>query len=434
MEEKVGFLSKKNKKALIIGIDGLPRELLLERIDKGDMERLKRILDDGYLVHPMKASLPDISSVSWTSFMTGRNPGEHGIFGFTHLKQGSYELHFPNSTDIKVPPFWQALARMGKVKRTLVLNLPNTYPALPIDGLLVSGFVSVDFEKAVYPASYIPFLKGMNYIIDVEAEKARKDKKGLYEDILESLSIRGRTALALFEREPWDLFVFCITETDRLHHFYFDEKDTGTFERVYRMIDETIFDLYRAAQKKWRDGFLFLILSDHGFSLQRKEVNLNAYLRQTGQLRTDPTKKYYDQITPGTSAFAMDPGRIYVHTQRKFPRGEIDPRETKQVRERLKALLFDLRDESGDAVIASVFEREEIYRGPYTEDGPDLVCLPARGYDLKGNMRKQEVFTTDIFKGMHTWDNALLIAPAGIKVEGVVNIEYPAKIIMDYYV
>lgn len=55
------------KKALIIGIDGLPRDLLVAMIEKGVMEGLGAILDTGYRIHSMKASLPDISSVSWTS-------------------------------------------------------------------------------------------------------------------------------------------------------------------------------------------------------------------------------------------------------------------------------------------------------------------------------------------------------------------------------
>jgi predicted AlkP superfamily phosphohydrolase/phosphomutase len=429
----VKFFTKKNKKALVIGIDGLPRELLIRLIEKGILEGVKTILNTGYLIHPMHASLPEISSVSWTSFMTGRNPAEHGIFGFTHLQPGSYQLHFTNSKDIKAPTFWQILSRTGKVKKALILNLPNTYPAFPINGLLVSGFVAIDFEKAVYPSSYIPFLKKLNYIIDVDAEKARKDKPALYQDILQSLSTRGNVSRRLFDQEPWDLFLLCITETDRLHHFFFDEKDTTTFEKVYKQIDRIIVDLYQTAKKKWGEEFLFIIVSDHGFSLLIKEVNLNAYLNQQGMLIFDLTKDYYERISPGTSAFAMDPGRIYIHYEKKFPRGTIRPDEGKQIKEKLKQILLDLRDANGEPVIRSIFEKEEIYQGPYLEDAPDLLCIPHSGYDLKGNVRKEEIFTVDIFKGMHTWDNAVLVSPAQIGIDSPINIEFPAKIIIDYY-
>ena len=427
------FFSKNQKKVLVIGIDGLPQDLLIGMMDKGVMKGLRSIMESGYRVHPMKASLPEISSVSWTSFMTGVNPGEHGIFGFTHLEPHSYKLHFTNSKDIQAPTFWQILSKNRKVKKTLVINVPSTYPAFPIEGLLVSGFVAVDFEKAVYPSSYIPILRDMNYIIDVEAEKARKDKKGLYADILQSLSVRRKVFLDLFHRETWDLCVFCITETDRLHHFFFDEKETATFEKPYQMIDDITSELYHAAKKKWGEDFLFMILSDHGFSLLKQEVNLNAYLQKTGLLRLDASKDYYEKIDRGTLAFAMDPGRIYLHYENRFPKGQVALDQGRQIREQLKAMLSDLKGEDGTPVIHSIFEKEKIYKGPYLEQAPDLVCVPNPGYDLKGNMRKKEVFTLDIFKGMHTYENAVLMLPERIKVETPINIEFPAKVILDYF-
>ena len=103
------WFSKKRKKALIIGIDGVPHSLLDAFIKNGTMPKLNQILTEGFTLHSMNASLPEISSVSWTSFMTGVNPGQHGIFGFTHLQPASYKLHFTNSRDMKSPTFWQTL-------------------------------------------------------------------------------------------------------------------------------------------------------------------------------------------------------------------------------------------------------------------------------------------------------------------------------------
>jgi len=84
-------------------------------------------------------------------------------------------------------------------------------------------------------------------------------------------------------------------------------------------------------------------------------------------------------------------------------------------------------------VIQSIFEREEIYQGPYRKQGPDLICVPRSGYDLKGNLRKEEVFTVDVFRGMHTWEDAVLLLPEQIKVDLPVNIEFPAKVILNYF-
>ena len=233
------------KKALIIGIDGVPFGLITQMMEQGYMKELKGICDEGYSVHQMRASYPDISSVSWTSFMTGANPAEHGIFGFTDLKPNSYDLYFPNSRDIKAPTFWQTLHEKGKAKRALALNIPNTYPAFPIDGLLVSGFVAIDFTKAVYPPSYIATLQRMGYIIDVDLMKVRDDKDGFYHALVESLAIRKKISMKLINDEEWDIATICVTETDRLHHFFYDKKDSIVFQDFYRRVDAFIGNTFQ---------------------------------------------------------------------------------------------------------------------------------------------------------------------------------------------
>lgn len=420
-------------KALIIGIDGLPFELLIEMVERGCMERLRAILASGYRIRRMKASLPDVSSVSWTSFMTGVNPGEHGIFGFTHLRPNSYALSFPSSRDIMAPTFWQTLNRKRKIEGAIILNVPNTYPAVPTKGLLVSGFTAVDFDKAVYPPSYIPFLRQMNYIIDVDTGKAREDKEAFYRDLRESLSIRGTVALELMKREHWDLFLLCISETDRLHHFFFDTKDSQLFSVFYEQVDKVITSLYEAAREKIRGDFLFMIVSDHGFASLRKEVNLNAYLAEAGFLSINDSGEYYERVSQETSAFAMDPGRIYIHYEHKFPLGHIRQYEGEALKKKLKEALFDLKDPDGGRVIRHIFAKEEIYSGRFMAFAPDLVCVPNDGFNLKGNMTERDVFTTDILTGMHTWDNATLVVPNSVKTEKGISIEVPSKIITDYF-
>lgn len=421
------------KKALIIGIDGVPFGLTTRMMEQGCMKALQHICDRGYTVHKMQASYPDISSVSWTSFMTGANPAEHGIFGFTDLRPNSYDLYFPNSRDIKAPTFWQKLKNQGKVNRTLVLNIPNTYPAFPIDGLLVSGFVAIDFNKAVYPPSYVAPLQRMGYIIDVDLMKVREDKDAFYQDLVNSLAIRQNASIKLITEEEWDISVICVTETDRLHHFFYDKKDSVVFQDFYKRVDSFIANVYQTFEKKYGKDFLFLVLSDHGFTEQVTEVNLNAYLMENGFLATNESREYYDKIDTGTMAFAMDPGRIYIHLENKFPRGYVKPSEAKQVKDRVKEALFSITDSRGTKVIRDILDKENIYSGPYIENAPDLICISNEGYDLKGNLRKKEVFSSDIFKGMHTGDDATLIAPQNIRFDRQATIEDPARIIMDYF-
>src|SRR5262249_25996005 len=103
---------------------------------------------------PMRSSIPTISSVSWSGFMTGKNPGKHGVYGFTDMKPGTLTLFFPNFGSVRGDTLWDVAGRAGK--RVIVLNIPGTYPARPVKGSLVSGFVAANLERAVYPPPRLP--------------------------------------------------------------------------------------------------------------------------------------------------------------------------------------------------------------------------------------------------------------------------------------
>ena len=139
----------------VIGLDGVGVPLVRDLTARGLMPNLAKLLAGG-TVAPMRSSIPVISSVSWTSFMTGRNPGKHGVYGFTDVKPGTFTMFFPNFGNVRGDTLWDVAGRAGK--RSIVLNVPNTYPARPLEGLLVSGFVAVNLERAVFPASLLPLM------------------------------------------------------------------------------------------------------------------------------------------------------------------------------------------------------------------------------------------------------------------------------------
>ena len=158
--------------------------------------------------------------MSWSSFMTGTQAGDHGIYGFVDLVAGTYQYRFPDFRDLKAPPFFDELGL--NEKRSVIINLPATYPARPIPGVLISGFVALDLEKAVYPESYLPMLKQAGYQVDVDAGKGRDRKSEFLADLHCALKIRKQVADILWEKEKWDVFMFTVTETDRLQHFLYD--------------------------------------------------------------------------------------------------------------------------------------------------------------------------------------------------------------------
>lgn len=404
------LFSKRTPRAVLIGLDGVPFTLLQTLIAKGVTPNLGRLAAAGPThFKQMDATLPEISSVSWSSFMTGVNPARHGIYGFMDLKPGTYQMYFPSYPHLKAETIWDKLGRQGK--RSVVINLPGTYPARPHEGVLVSGFVAIDLKKAVYPPAILPALEGMGYRIDVDTSKGA-DADHLYRDLSETLAAREKAFDHFWKKEDWDLFVAIITGTDRLQHFQWHAVEDESHPDHARAMD-----FYAQADavagrivEKLADTDLCLLMSDHGFCGIRSEVYINRHLVNAGYLKwdNDPPGSYAD-IAASSRAFALDPSRIYVHRKGRYPKGTIEERDVPALREELRDLFLALEHE-GHKVIKEVFFPEQIYEGPEFDKAPDLVLLTNDGYDLKGNIKKPEVFGRTHFTGMHNRHDAFLLS------------------------
>lgn len=396
----------------MIGLDGVPFSLLTDLAQKGVMSAVGRLIDSGHL-HRIKAGLPEISSVSWTNFMTGTNPATHGIFGFTDFKINSYALCFPNFLDLKAKTFWDTLGERGKT--CIVINQPATYPARKINGILISGFVAIELAKAVFPLSHKAALEQMGYQIDIDTLRARNNPAFLWQELSKTLAGRQK-ALNSFWEEDWDYFEFVITETDRLHHFqwnaYLDRTHIyhTNFLDYYRQIDRIINKVVTSFRKLTGDTEGLYILSDHGFCRLEEEVYLNAWLEKEKYLKfTSSSPKSLDDISPKTQAFALDPNRIYLNLKKKFPRGCVEHSEKKALKEEISQKLAKV-EYHGRKVVKHVFDTKDIYAGPLLSHGPDLIVLAENGFDLKGSLKKKELFGRTGLQGMHTWDDAFLWA------------------------
>ncbi len=406
------FKKKKKNRVCVLGLDGVPFSLLMDMADKGIMPTLKGLIDAGHL-HMMKASLPEISAVSWTDFMTGTNSGTHGIFGFTDLKPGTYDLRFPNFLDLKHPTFWDVLG--DKKKRSFIVNQPSTYPAREINGILISGFVALDLSKAVYPPPLKSSLEKLDYQIDIDTSRSREDHEFLWKDLENTLEGRRRVFDFLW-KENWDFFEFIITGTDRLQHFLWnayqddDHPYHSHFFEYYRRIDRVIDHVVNSFLKLTNAVDGLFLLSDHGFTGIEQEVYLNAWLQKHGYLGFETASpQSLSEISSTSRAFAMDPNRIYLNRKDKFPKGCVGSSDKKFLKQEISDELKKLEFE-GKKVVREVFDTGDIYSGRYVSDGPDLIVLSDYGFDMKGSVKKKEIFGRTDLQGMHTWDDAFFWA------------------------
>ncbi len=406
------------ERVIVLGIDGVPCSLLNRFIDEGRMPNFAAIKAKGTL-SSMTASIPEVSSTSWSTFMTGVNPGRHGIYGFTEIQKGTYKWRFPNSADIKSDTLWDIAGRHGK--RSVVLNVPSTYPAKELNGILTSGFVSLDLKKATYPESAYEYLKGIGYRMDVNTRKAKESSAALSEDIKKTFDIRKKAMLHFMDNEEWDLFIGVVTETDRLHHYLWaalDEEghsEHGFFLDFYSDLDRFIGEMYSRAG----DDTPFIIVSDHGFTTIKKEVYLNSWLKEKGYLKfkkEDPDT--FEDMHEGSRVFALDPARFYIHSKDKYSRGCVEKSDYEALRQNLREELL-LLEVDGEKVIKQVMLKEEVYSGGLLDEAPDLVALSHRGFDLKSAINKSVVSGMGPFTGGHTRDDATFFINRKVEVDDI---------------
>ena len=150
----------------VVGVDGLDPVILERLIDRGAMPSFAALRAEGGF-QTLGTSTPPQSPVAWSSFVTGMNPGGHGIFDFIHRDPATYKpissatppvddpgraLHFfgyviPTSAPEIVnnrggTPWWDVLAEHGVDVE--VYRIPGNFPTPPSKARVLDGMGTVD--------------------------------------------------------------------------------------------------------------------------------------------------------------------------------------------------------------------------------------------------------------------------------------------------
>ena len=395
----------RNGKTVIIGLDGVPFGMIENLADNGIMPNTAELISEG-IFKKMLSSIPEVSSVAWSSMITGKNPAEHDIYGFTDLLPNSYQMTFPNYNDLKAPPFWEKME--GK---SVIINVPSTYPVREMNGVHISGFVSINFEKSIHPKSLVPQLKDMDYRLDVDSEKAHRSMELFLSDVEVTLDARIETYRYLFDNQNWQTFMLVFTATDRLLHFLWDAYEDKNhkyhthFLEHFRTIDTAIGEI----RNRLNDNDLLIMVSDHGFEGLDYDIYINHLLKEEGFLKFEPPQEMnLKNIHEDTKAFVLDPARIYLHRKGKYPRGTVEDGDAEEILSQLENI-FRCLEVDDRKVIKDIYRKKELYSGPYLENAPDMVLVAEKGFNLKGSIKADKLADKAIFTGKHTQDDAFLI-------------------------
>jgi predicted AlkP superfamily phosphohydrolase/phosphomutase len=402
----------RDRRLFVLGLDGVPHSFLERGIASGNLPCLAELARRAGL-KKINSELPAVSSVAWTSFITGADPATHGIFGFVDRVAETGELFIPTARNRRAAPIWQRLSDQGRP--AISINVPGAYPPDAIRGCVVAGFLCPGLDRATNRPDVGRRLTEMRYVIDVDATQGRaEDKAPFLAALRDALAKRRELALWLLDREPWDFFQLHIMETDRINHFLWDAHDDPhhpyhrAFHDFYREVDALAGELIARVG----DDSRWMILSDHGFARVRGEVNVNALLRDAGLLRYSPADAMnLDPIEVSSKVFSLLPGRIYINLAGREKRGCVAQEDYESVVRDVAQVLTESRHpETGEALFAAVHRTRDVYSGPLLPQACDLIAIGREGLDLRAGFRAGETFAPASHAGIHTYGDAFVIA------------------------
>lgn len=418
----------------VLGLDGLPLTLARDWCRRNLTPNLARIAMTAK-ARAMRSELPELSPVNWTSFATGVGPEEHGVFGFTRIDPRSYDVAIVDSTAVRCPTLFQRLGAQGLTSK--VVNLPNTYPAQPLKGMLVAGFVAPELSRAVWP----PFLSGpltqAGYKLEADTARGKDDPELLLAELNTTLDSRRAALDLLWPDLAWDLFVFVLTETDRLFHFQYPALSDPNhplapacegFIRRWDALIGDFLDRFEALPGPKR----LLALADHGFTELVTEVDVNAWLVRQGLLRLTGTHEHENDaraVASDSQALALDPGRVYLHTRERFARGGVTPTQAPGLLARIRQGLLHLQFE-GRPVIREVHERQALYPGPMAPAAPELVAEPHPGFSLSAKFDGRAIFGLHGRRGVHTADDVFFYDSEGAAPQ---RLRDTGRLVLDFF-
>lgn len=427
---------------MIIGLDGVPLGLVRPWARDGFLPTLGKLMDTG-VVGNLRSTVPPTSGPSWSSFVTGMNPGKTGIYDFLYRQEGTYSFPPVNASLRGGKTIWRYLSDAGY--QVGVLNIPMSYPVEQLNGFMVSGWLTPYAAKDyIYPAELASELErevGEYRIYPTETfTENRRDS--FLQASYELLEMRTRTALYLAENKAWDVFMTVFFDTDRLLHQLWhyldpehpwrnDNEDMSWVVRDYfQEVDRSIGRLLESAD----DDTQVIVLSDHGMGRANNFIVLNNWLLETGLLRLkgDPWTRFKDlmfrngftlrnvhQIADRLGlartaeyvagyfvdhllkiaflsfldvdwsqskaySFGRHLGSIYINVKGREPHGIVEPgAEYEAVRDEIEQLAYSFCDPgTGRKLIGEVLRREDIYSGPFVERAPDLILRPKEPSDI----------------------------------------------------
>lgn len=307
------------RRVLVVGLDGATLTLLRPWVEAGKLPTFASLMKRGSWGR-LRSVLHPFSAQAWSSFITGMNPGKHGILDFWRRDFSGYGFRILNASFREGRSLWGILGQRGK--RVVVLNVPMTYPPEEVNGVLVSGMDTPGLNARY---TWPPDLKekilketGEYVITPNDWLYMRRGRPDLAQrELFKEIEIRFSVARYLLQKHPWDFAMLVTTATDGAAHFfwkYFDPRHPLYQEVEAEEYGQTIFEVYRRADERLGELLAqlppettVLIMSDHGNGpISERAIYLNAWLREQGLLSLKESRREPKAVFTSLSGRAFD--------------------------------------------------------------------------------------------------------------------------------
>jgi len=229
---------------------------------------------------------------------------------------------------------------------------------------------------------------------------------------------REKVFFDTFKKYKSGLMVQVFEATDRIQHMFWRYlKDSGSPAKQLskkKQVIDAIYHSYEAMDDflgkllpHLKEEDLLIIVSDHGFNAFNRGFHLNTWLHKEGYLVLNDGKKisdkwYADVDWSKSKAYGQGLNGIFLNMKGREKFGIVTPgNEAEQIKEEIKKKLLNVTDgKAGKPVMKAVYKREELYKGPYTQNAPDVVVGYNLGYRVSWesavNYIGEELFSDNI--------------------------------------
>jgi predicted AlkP superfamily phosphohydrolase/phosphomutase len=419
---------------LMLGLDGATYDMLGPLAAAGRLPNLARLMAESALA-TVNSTRPYITPVAWSTFLTGCDPQDHGIFDYRYLDHRARKVRLNHAGRLNRPTLFDAVG--GEV---VSLNLPMTYPApAHLPGIVVGGLDSPSIEAALAPhPKFAARLAASGAKFDLDPVWRKKpttfdELSRLVVATQADFRARATAALLADDMTDWRLMFVQYQTLDSLQHRAWHllglpgvegapREWMAVMQHALKALDDSVGELAELADRR---GAALAVVSDHGFGGFREKITTSEVLARRGLLTLPARhaaagyyigrslwkarKLLFRKLRPGRSTAhlsrplsALMPidwrrslavslhgslgGLLYLNTRERFGAGPIVTHaQREQAAADVVAAFAEARHpDTDEPLFEESFDTAARFQAdPIERHWPDVVAIPAPGFHTR---------------------------------------------------